>query len=207
MRDFIGTLRDGWKTRNVSARKRLWDGEYASGFGNQLKLPEEQAHNLTLVDFMVSAKKNETILDVSCGEGLLLDSLAPWGYPKYLGFDFSGVALMNASKRANSKASFVHGLAEFFDPDGQFDSIIFKQCLYHLEDPLQVIRRYQRYLAPDAAMLVSLYTKTDRVKLLAADISKIFRIRRSVSVSNGKGTWNCSMLAAASPAKLLQRRR
>jgi 2-polyprenyl-3-methyl-5-hydroxy-6-metoxy-1,4-benzoquinol methylase len=172
----------------------MWDRQYASGFGDQLNLPEEQEHNQTLVDFMVSANKNKTILDVGCGEGLLLDYLDRWGYQRYVGIDFSDVALRNASKRANSKTSFVSALAESFVPDSQFDSIIFNECLYYFEDPLQVIRRYERYLAPDGVMLVSLFTKTERIKLLAAEISKGFRVTRNASVTNGAGTWECSML-------------
>jgi 2-polyprenyl-3-methyl-5-hydroxy-6-metoxy-1,4-benzoquinol methylase len=172
----------------------MWDRQYASGFGHQLNLPEEQEHNQTLVHFIVSANKNKTILDVGCGEGLLLDYLHRWGYQRYVGIDFSDVALRNASKRANSKTSFVSALAESFVPDSQFDSIIFNECLYCFEDPLQVIRRYERYLAPDGVMLVSLFTKTERIKLLAAEISKGFRVMRNASVTNGTGTWECSML-------------
>jgi len=188
--------------RIAGARKRMWDEQYASGFGHQLKLPEEHEHNQTLVDFMISANKNKTILDVGCGEGLLLDYVDRWGYQKYVGVDFSEVALRNASKRADSKTSFVSGLAETFVPDGQFDSIIFNECLYCFADPLKVIRRYERYLTPDGVMLVSLFTKTERIKLLAAEISKGFTVMRKASVTNGTGTWECSMLERAGGRKI-----
>jgi len=146
---------------------------------------------------MVSAKKNQTILEVGCGEGLLLDYLDRWGYQKYVGIDFSDVALRNASKRANSKTTFISGLAESFVPDGQFDAIVFNESLYYFDDPMQVIRRYERYLTPDGVMLVSLFTKTERIKLLAAEISKGFRVMRKASVTNGADTWECFMLGRA----------
>jgi 2-polyprenyl-3-methyl-5-hydroxy-6-metoxy-1,4-benzoquinol methylase len=85
MPNIISAIKHQWNTRIVSARKRMWDKLYASGFGYQLSLPGEQEHNQALVDFMVSANKNTTILDVGCGEGLLLDYLGRWGYQKYLG--------------------------------------------------------------------------------------------------------------------------
>jgi 2-polyprenyl-3-methyl-5-hydroxy-6-metoxy-1,4-benzoquinol methylase len=192
--NIISAIKHQWNTRMAGARKRMWDRQYASGFGYQLKLPREQEHNQTLIDFMVSANKNKTILDVCCGEGLLLDYLDRCGYQKYVGIDFSDVALRNASKRANSKTSFVSGLAESFVPDGQFDSIIFNECLYYFADPLQVIRRYERYLTQDGVMLVSLFAKTERIKLLAAEISKGFQVTRSAYVRNGTDTWECSML-------------
>jgi 2-polyprenyl-3-methyl-5-hydroxy-6-metoxy-1,4-benzoquinol methylase len=195
MPNIISAIKHKWKTRIVGARKRMWDSQYASGFGHQSNLPQEQEHHQTLVDFMVSAHKNKTILDVGCGEGVLLDYLDRCGYQKYVGIDFSDVALRNASKRANSKVSFVSGLAETFVPEGQFDSIVFDESLYYFEDPLQVIRRYARYLTPDGVMLVSLFTKTGRIKLLAAEISKGFGVTRNASVTNGTGTWECSMLS------------
>jgi 2-polyprenyl-3-methyl-5-hydroxy-6-metoxy-1,4-benzoquinol methylase len=197
MPNILSALKLKWNTILVGARKRMWDRQYASGFGYQLRLPEEQEHNQTLVEFMVSANKNKTILDVGCGEGLLLDYLDRWGYQKYVGIDFSDVALRNASKRANAKTSFVSGLAESFVPDGQFDSIIFNECLYCFADPWQVIHRYEQYLTPHGVMLVSLFTKTERVKLLAAELPKHFRIARNATITNEAGTWECAMLARA----------
>ncbi|HWY53002.1 MAG TPA: methyltransferase domain-containing protein [Terriglobales bacterium] len=202
MPNILGAIKHKWNTRIVGARKRMWDTLYAAGFGYQLSLPGEQAHNQTLVDFMVSANKNTTILDVGCGEGLLLDYLGCWGYQKYVGVDLSDVAVRNASKRANQNTSFVSALAESFVPDGQFDAIIFNECLYCFADPLQVIRRYERYLTPDGVILVSLFTKTERIKLIAAEISKGFRVMRKASVINGADTWECIMLGRASGPNL-----
>jgi 2-polyprenyl-3-methyl-5-hydroxy-6-metoxy-1,4-benzoquinol methylase len=197
MPNILNVIKHKWNMRIVGARKRVWDSLYASGFGYQLSLPGEQGHNQTLVDFMVSANKNKTILDVGCGEGLLLDYLDRWGYQRYVGIDFSDVALRNASKRADSKTYFISGLAETFVPDGQFDSIIFNECLYCFADPMQVMRRYEHYLTRDGVMLVSLFTKTEKIKLLAAEISKCSRVMRHASVTNATGTWECSMLERA----------
>jgi ribosomal protein L11 methylase PrmA len=66
-----------------------------------------------LVEFMTSVDKNKAILDVGCGEGLLLDFLQECGYEHYLGFNFSDVALENAAKRADSKTAFSKGFVEF----------------------------------------------------------------------------------------------
>ena len=197
MRGIFDAIRQKRRTRSVGARKQMWNREYASSFAERMKLTEEREHYQTLVEFMVSANKNRAILDVCCGQGLLLDSLETCGYQKYLGIDFSDIALRNASKRANSKTSFVNALAESFVPDGQFDAIVFNECLYYLADPLGVMRRFERYLAPDGVMLVSLFTKTERVELLAAQISQSFRVTRRASVTNGTGTWKCSMLTMA----------
>jgi 2-polyprenyl-3-methyl-5-hydroxy-6-metoxy-1,4-benzoquinol methylase len=73
MQNIFGAISQKWKMRAIRKRKQMWDSEYASGFGELLKLPEAVEHNLTLVDFMTSVQKNTTILDVCCGEGILLD--------------------------------------------------------------------------------------------------------------------------------------
>ena len=194
MKNIFGAVSHKWNMRARSAREKMWDSEYSSGFGDLLRLPEAVEHNSTLVDFMTSAKKNSTILDVCCGEGILLDALERAGYQRYLGFDFSEVALKTASKRANAKTSFTRGIAETFIPDGHFESIVFNECLYCLAEPLRVIRRYEQYLAPDGVTLISLFTKTEKVKLLAAAISTNFKVMRNASVTNGQGTWECFML-------------
>jgi 2-polyprenyl-3-methyl-5-hydroxy-6-metoxy-1,4-benzoquinol methylase len=197
MQDIFGAIARNWKMRKISARRQMWDSEYASGFGDQLRLPEAVEHTFTLVDFMTSAKKNTTILDVCCGEGLLLDCLETAGFEKYVGFDFSTVALDDASQRANAKASFARGVAETFVPDGQFDCIVFNECLYCLAEPIRMMRRYEQYLATDGVMLVSLFTKTDGVKSLAAEVSRSFKVMRNASVTNRQGTWECFMLTGS----------
>jgi 2-polyprenyl-3-methyl-5-hydroxy-6-metoxy-1,4-benzoquinol methylase len=194
MQNIFGAISHKWNMRARSAREKMWDREYSSGFGDLLRLPEAVEHNSTLVDFMTSAKKNTTILDVCCGEGILLDGLERAGYQRYLGFDFSEVALKTASKRANAETSFTRGIAETFIPDGHFESIVFNECLYCLAEPIPVIHRYERYLAAEGVMLVSLFTKTERVKRLAAAISTSFRVMRNASVTNAQGTWVCFML-------------
>lgn len=61
------------------SKKKVWDKEYATGFGSHLKLSDARAHNEMLVEFMTSVARNKAILDVGCGEGLLVDFLHEWG--------------------------------------------------------------------------------------------------------------------------------
>ena len=194
IRNVIKTIRERWATRSVGAREKLWDKEYGSGFAEQLRLPEALEHNHTLVEFLVSAKKNKRILDVGCGEGLILEALEKWGYESYVGMDFSEVALRIASKQANAKTVFVHAVAESFVPDGEFDAIIFNECLYYLREPLRVVRHYEKFLSAGGVMAVSLFTKTERVKRLGEEIEKEFRVTRRATVRNGTGTWECYLV-------------
>ena len=197
MRNLIATIKHKWANRSVQSRQRLWDKEYANGFGEVLKLPQERAHYATLVDFMASAGKNRTILDVGCGEGGLLDLLGPCGYEKYLGVDFSEVALKRAAQRANASTAFVHASAESFVPGERFDVIVFNECLYYFHEPLRVLQRYPQYLAPGGIILISMLRKTDRVKQLNEEISRKYKVAQRATVTNQGGTWDCMMIAGS----------
>lgn len=197
MRNIIADIKHKWANRSVRSRQRLWDNEYAKGFGDLLNLPQEQAHYDALVDFMVSSGKNKNVLDVGCGEGALLDVLANYGYQRYLGVDFSEVALKKAAQRANANTAFIYAPAESFVPDDRFDAIVFNECLYYFNEPLRVFQRYPKYLAPGGVILVSMLRKTDRVKGLDEEISRKFKITRRVCVTNQGGTWACMMIASS----------
>jgi 2-polyprenyl-3-methyl-5-hydroxy-6-metoxy-1,4-benzoquinol methylase len=115
VRNIIAAIKQKWTNRSVRSRQRLWDKEYAHGFGDLLKLPQERAHYATLIDFMVSAAKNKTILDVCCGEGALLDLLETCGYQKYLGV---GAKQMQASEEQKKLiAPVIEDFARSFGKD------------------------------------------------------------------------------------------
>jgi ribosomal protein L11 methylase PrmA len=99
-----------------------------------------------LVEFMTSVDKNKTILDVGCGEGLLVDFLHKCGYEHYFGFDFSDVALQNAAKRADSKTVFTKGFVESFVLDGhriQRVSLLVFGAVENASSVREISRRWQ----------------------------------------------------------------
>jgi ubiquinone/menaquinone biosynthesis C-methylase UbiE len=116
------------------------------------------------------------------------------GYESYLGVDISEVALRTASKRADAKTAFVQGEAESFVPEGEFDAIIFSECLYCFAEPLQVARQYERLLRGDGVMVVSLFVKTEKVKRLAEELSRRYEVVRRAVVKNERGSWECFLL-------------
>jgi ubiquinone/menaquinone biosynthesis C-methylase UbiE len=185
-------LQARWAARDVVARRKLWDSEYASGFGERLKLPGEAEHHRKLVELLVEAGKNKKILDVGCGEGLILDYLK--NYESYLGLDFSEVALRAASSRVDAKTAFVQGAAESFVPEGDFDAIVFNESLYYFKKPLKVARHYARFLRRDGVMAVSIFTKTEKVRRLAQDLAARYEVVREEIVSNERGSWYCLLL-------------
>jgi SAM-dependent methyltransferase len=194
MRNPFAALKQKWANRSIGAKRKMWDSLYASGFGQTLELPREYEHYSTLVDLIVLTNKNKTVLDVCCGEGLLLDFLESRGYQKYVGFDFSEIALKNAAKRVRPNASFVWGLAESFDPEGCFDAIVFNESLYYLRDPMTVLRRYAAYLALDGLMMVSVFLKSESNQRLVREMSIAYDVAQTVVVTHGQDAWHCAAL-------------
>jgi ubiquinone/menaquinone biosynthesis C-methylase UbiE len=199
MGNIFKALLQKWAAREVRARKKLWDNEYASGFGDQLKLPGEAEHHRKLVELLVEAGKSKKILDVGCGEGLILDYLKD--YESYLGVDFSEVALRAASRRTDAKTAFIQAEAESFVPAREFDAIIFNESLYYFDEPLKAARHYGRFLQSDGVLAVSIFMKTDNVRRLAADLAKRYEVVRRESITNERGSWLCLLLRAKDSRK------
>jgi 2-polyprenyl-3-methyl-5-hydroxy-6-metoxy-1,4-benzoquinol methylase len=95
-------------------------------------------------------------LDVGCGEGILQELLSSQ-YSRYVGIDIAAEAIRRATLKQDEKTIFVTADASKYTPDEQFDIIIFNECLYYFEDPLSIMRRYERFLKEDGIFIVSMY--------------------------------------------------
>ncbi|MEC9344332.1 MAG: class I SAM-dependent methyltransferase [Pseudomonadota bacterium] len=73
-----------------------WDAEFSAGKYEFLKKPAEQMR-LDTIAAMIAGSVAEhgpcEVVDVGCGEGLLLPRLSPPGVTRYVGLDISAVAL------------------------------------------------------------------------------------------------------------------
>ncbi len=94
------------------------------------------------------------VLDIGCGPATLLSELANDGFDAF-GVDRAEQALVLASK-LNAGATRMHLQAEL-DPDwvGSFDMIFSFEVIEHLEDDIEAMRDWRRYLKPGGRMLLS----------------------------------------------------
>jgi hypothetical protein len=71
--------------------------------------------------------------------------------------DFSGAALA-AARLDPSVATLVHASAETFAPPAGalYDSILFNEVVYFIDDPLGELRRYSAFLKPGAILILSI---------------------------------------------------
>jgi SAM-dependent methyltransferase len=90
---------------------------------------------------------NWRILDVGCGQGLLLQRLAALGYQNLAGIDPFNAADM----RHNGVSIWKKSIHEM---DGEFDCIMFHHSFEHVPDPLSTLQLARQLLAKNGYLLV-----------------------------------------------------
>jgi SAM-dependent methyltransferase len=156
---------------------------YASGSLDWYKDLSELARYSVVIGYCHYFKPSGAILDVGCGEGILQERLEPNTYTQYVGIDLSNTAISRATERQDDKTSFVVADFNTYVPNAQFDIIIFNECLYHADDPLSVVKRYERFLKDDGLFIVSICDH-ERVKKVWKLLEVAYPVRDAVHISH-----------------------
>lgn len=125
-----------------------------------------------------SDNEGRSLLDIGCAGDMLADTL-DHSFARYVGVDISDVAIERArdiSPPAQRCArDYVISDMTTFQPDADFDVIVFNEVLYYLslQDASAQVDRYSRYLSADGIIAVS--TKHDgKSHAIMADLSARF---------------------------------
>jgi 2-polyprenyl-3-methyl-5-hydroxy-6-metoxy-1,4-benzoquinol methylase len=135
-----------------------WNHEYESGRWAYLLGPEQTERYQQLITLCLLFNKTPTILDVGCGEGILLEYLRTTGRPviKYVGLDLSQEAI-NKAKARLSAGQFLVVNAESYKPDEPYDVIVFNECLYYFSDPIKTIRNFEQSIRKHGTFVISMH--------------------------------------------------
>ena len=96
--------------------------------------------------------KGGRVLDVGCGRGTLLTSLAKRGFEAH-GVEVSEHAAQGADRRAEIRTAGT--LAEAGYPDDWFDLVIYWHVFEHLRDPRAALEEVRRILRPGGSVVVA----------------------------------------------------
>ena len=77
-------------------------------------------------------------------------------FASYLGIDISEEAIAQANALNLNKASFAVGDLEEWDTPLRFDLIVFNESLYYTRDPRETLLRFNNFLKPAGAFIVSM---------------------------------------------------
>ncbi len=145
--------------KQIKVTKDEIDTEYLEGDWNRVRHIEELAHFFIIVGYYDYLTPKGSILDIGCGEGILQEKLCPFKYLQYLGVDLSAEAIRCAKKKEDDKSIFISSDARSFEPENKFNMIVFNECLYYFDNPLSVLRKYEKFLEKDGFFVVSMYMK------------------------------------------------
>lgn len=171
-----------------------WERAYAAGRWDYLRGLAELGHYSVVAGYCQTLTPAGRVLELGCGEGLLLRVLRGDAYREYLGIDIAAVAIARAQARADTHTAFAVDDIATFTPPHPFDAIVFIESLYYLPDATATLTRLTRYLAPGGVFIVSMYLHPRHA--LWRRLGRAFNVLDTTQVRNAKGiVWTCRVLA------------
>ncbi len=110
---------------------------------------DRQLHVLAHLRRVSKARKKGAILDIGCGDALLLEELEAFGRPEGLEPD----AAIVSSERRERWTIHLCPFDERFQPGKQFALILMLDVLEHLDDPDGALRHIARLLEPGGLLI------------------------------------------------------
>lgn len=138
-----------------------WDSQYAAEEWSYL-WSEEQRPRYALIASLchTSVRQPYRLLDVGCGEGVLLHYLVRDELERYVGLDWSEVAVRRAAERYRDLplADFSAAAAEEYVSrcDERFEVVVINEVLYCCPDPLEVFKAYSRLVRDGGVLILSI---------------------------------------------------
>lgn len=180
---FITGLVDRLTGRRTAQSR--WDERWADpSFYGAYRL-DELAHYSVLAGYAKELRPGGSVLDVGCGDGILRAHLHADAFSKYVGIDFPE-AVGRAAKRIDDRTSFTAADMRAYQTTERFDTIVFNESLYYVEDPIGELNRFAAFLRADGVFLVSMHRKPKSEKIWA-DVAARFEMLDRVTIGNRSG--------------------
>ncbi len=190
-------LRDLAGIRTPPPTVENWDAQYSSGRWIPVGQISELSRLSLLVGYLRFFSRGGAVLDIGCGEGVLVQKLPCEDYSRYVGIDFSRAAVDRASQLGIAKATFTAADAETYVPDGTFDAIVFTECLYYFSNPRSIVERYVGSLNKSGIVVVSMNTNFRGVATILRMLKHDYPTLDEVQIvhPNPERSWTCVALA------------
>lgn len=175
---------------------KIWEAQYRSGHWSFLREFDQMMRYSVIAGYIESLTRHDAnVLDVGCGEGLLLDRLRGAPYSKFVGIDISQTAVKQARQKRFPRSIFVCADADNFVVDEDFDAIIFNEVLYYFPDPLALMRKYSACLKPDGVLITSFYGGSERARAIAKALKRNYRSIAAVEIRSSEKSWLIDVFA------------
>ena len=175
----------------------LLDAQYASAEWDYLRSIEEAPRFGIVSAYCRLLATNGALLEVGCGEGFLLEQLDRSRYRHFTGIDISEVAIQRARALEDDRTVFVRAEAEDYTPDRTFEVIVFNEVLEYFDEPLELVRRYEPFLAPGGHFVASMFAApvTSRSQRIWKRLESRYEVAAHSRVRIGRDyQWNVKVL-------------
>jgi 2-polyprenyl-3-methyl-5-hydroxy-6-metoxy-1,4-benzoquinol methylase len=138
-----------------------------------------------------------SLLEVGCGDGILVEQLDRSRFAHVTGVDISSIAVERARALEDERTEFVCADAETFTPDRIFDLVVFNEVLEYFDDPLAVVQRYEDFMKPDGHMVVSMFAApfTARTRHIWRSLESRYEVLAHAKVATQRDfLWNVKVL-------------
>lgn len=144
----------------VRENRETWEKEYASGQWSMLHDQYELARYRIVAGFIQAGGQPVSLLDIGCGEGVILRHLELQGITRYTGLDVAQAALDRITPR-RPEDEHVCSTLEEFEPKQRWDVILFNEVLYYTFDPVAQLKRLESALNPGGWFVISMHRKSN----------------------------------------------
>ena len=175
---------------------QVWESQYASGKWDYLVQLSELSRYSLLVGYVCHLQPGGMVLDVGCGQGVLLGRLPSSAFSKYVGIDLSESAVAAARTLQKGARSFLVTDCESYTPTELFDVIVFNEVLYYLRDPLAMVERYSRSLNDGGVLLVSMCSAARGAGPILERLRAEYSVVDATRLIHGETrlSWDCAAL-------------
>jgi 2-polyprenyl-3-methyl-5-hydroxy-6-metoxy-1,4-benzoquinol methylase len=187
----------GRRSDGLLQSAQTWEAQYAAGRWDFLGQLSELSRFGVLAGYISHLKPGAAVLDIGCGQGVLVRRLPSSAYSRYVGVDVSASALSVAQEQQPERTTFVAADCEHYAPAEQFDVIVFNEVLCCLSDPLQTVDRYARCLKSGGLLLVSMCTAARTSATILWRLRRAYTSLDEVRIVHSvrKVSWVCTALS------------
>ncbi len=175
----------------------LLDAQYAAAEWDYLRSIGETPRFGVVSAYCRLLGSNGSLLEIGCGEGLLLEQLDRSRFRHFTGIDISSVAIDRARKLEDERTTFARADAQTYVPDRIFDVIVFNEVLEYFDDPLALVQRYEPFLAKDGHLVVSMFAGIDtaRTRRIWKRLAGVYDVVAHTRVATQRNyLWNIKVL-------------
>ena len=180
---------------DIPVPAEIWESQYRHGDWSFLRDLDERARYSVIAGYIHALKHNPAVLDVGCGEGILLECLGESGYCKFVGLDISQTAVDRAENRQFPRSVFVKADAQDYRCNEMFDVIVFNEVLYYFHEPLAMTTKYSRWLNAGGFLIASMFSGSNRARAIGRQLKKTYPVIDELEIMSHGSSWRIDVLS------------